>query len=443
LNALAESAPRAPATLGNQFASWLLGLTCFLWGTTQIAPPDAALDFSIGKIGVGDLTFALLAGMMIVTSPSFRAYCARFLERSRVFSLLMMLLAGLGLLSAFTNSVTRSLAPSDLIEVLRPALYLFIAIVASYYARLGYARVIALAFPLGIIGAGVNNMLLVITGDVEAVTSVLQPYNPNVVGNMLAVALVYLAIAFERGAQFRSTLLVLMSIVLIALSYSKGAWLMGLMGLGCFAAPYLMAARRRSLGVGTRWLVRLAVIAAFIVVAFNFEIISKMVELKFAQSFTSEVNQSQSTVALRVGHVYSSLEIVSRNPVFGVGVTNWEEENNGNAYWLNDVFLRNDNPHNGFFYVLAGMGIPALFVFLALTLFPVALLPRVLGLRGFLKQFCGICLLMILLISGNVMLHLLSHYFLWLLIGVCLGLSPETPPNYRKDATAAAEMPRL
>jgi O-antigen ligase len=442
VNALAESVPQPTATLGNQIASWLLGLTCFLWGTTQIAPPDAALDFSIGKIGLGDLTFAILAGLMLTTSPSFREYCGRFVDRCRAFCLLMLLLTGLGLLSAFSNSITRGLAPSDLIEVLRPALYLFIAIVASYYARLGFARVIALSFPLGIVAAGVNNMMLVISGDVEAVASVLQPYNPNVVGNMLAVALVYLAIAFERGAQFRSTLLVMLALVLIALSYSKGAWLMGLLGIGCFAGPYLLAARRRALGGGTRWLVRLTVIAAIVVVAINFEIVSKMIELKFAQSFTSEVNQSQSTVALRMGHVYSSLEIVSRNPVFGVGVTNWEEENNGNAYWLNDVFLRNDNPHNGFFYVLSGMGIPALFVFLALTVFPVALLPRALGLRGFLKQFCGASLLLILLVSGNVMLHLLSHYFLWLLIGLCLGLLPETARD-QKDATAAAEMPRL
>lgn len=434
----AAALPAKP-TGGNQLAGWLLGITCFLWGTTQIAPPGALLDFSIGKIGVGDLTFALLAGLMVTTSRSFRLYLVSFVDRCRVFTSLMIALASLGLLSAFANSIPRGLDLSDIIEVARPALYLFVAMMASYFVRLGFVRVITLCFPLGIIAAGVNNMALVLSGDVEAVAAVLQPYNPNVVGNMLAIALIYLAIAFERGMQFRSTLLVLLATLLIALSYSKGAWVMGLLGLICFAVPYLSAARRRLLGGGARWMVRLTMLAAILVIAVNFELIVKMIDLKFSQSFTSEVNQSQSTVALRVGHIYSSLEIVSRNPLLGVGVTNWGDENDKNAYWLNDVYLWNDNPHNGFFYVLSGMGIPALLVFLALVLFPIALLPRALGLTRFPKLLFASCLLFILLISGNVMLHLLSHYFLWLLIGVCIGLLPRD----QKDATAAAEIPRL
>jgi O-antigen ligase len=143
-------------------------------------------------------------------------------------------------------------------------------------------------------------------------------------------------------------------------------------------------------------------------------------------------------VALRVGHMYSSLEIASRNPLLGVGVTNFEAENNKNEYWLNDVFLVNDNPHNGFFYVLSCMGIPALLVFLALVMFPVALLPRALGLTGALRQLFAASLLLILLVSGNFMLHLLSHYFLWLLSGLAIGLT-----WHQKEATAAAAMPRL
>jgi O-antigen ligase len=211
---------------------------------------------------------------------------------------------------------------------------------------------------------------------------------------------------------------------------------MGLIGLGCFAGPYLRAAVDRRLGRASRILVRAAVILTLTLAAFNVELITRTIEFKINQSFNE--NQSQSTVALRVGHMYSSLEIVSRNPVFGVGVTNWESENNSNAYWLNDVFLVNDNPHNGFFYVLSGMGIPALLTFVALTLFPVVLLPRALGLTGALRQMFAANLLLILLVSGNFMLHLLSHYFLWLLIGVSLGLT-----LHQKEATAAAAIPRL
>lgn len=430
----------APATLGNQLARWLLGITCFFWGTTQIAPAGAALDLSLGLLNYGDITFAMLAGLMMTTSPSFRSYLLHFVDRYRAFTLLMILLTALGVMSAFTNAIPRSLAFSDIFEVLRPGVYLFIAMTVSYFTRMGYVRVVVLCLPLGIIGASVDNMYRVLTGDEAAIAEILRPLNPNVVGNMVSIALVYLAIAFAVGAQFRATLLMFLGMLLIAFSYSKGAWLMGLIGLGCFAGPYLHAARARVLGWRTRWLVLSSLLAAMVVIALNTELISRMIEMKLAQSFTSEVNQSQSTVALRVGHMYSSLEIVSRNPVFGVGVTNWEKENDNNAYWLNDIYLWNDNPHNGFFYVLSGMGIPALFVFLALTIFPVTLLPKALGLRGLRRFVFASCLLLILLICGNVMLQLLSHYFLWVLCGIATGL---TPGPDQKDATAAAEMPRL
>jgi O-antigen ligase len=427
---------RAALSLGNQLARFLMGLTVFLWGTTQIAPPGALLDFSVGKMGVGDFTFAMLAGLMITTSADFRRYFVEFVGRARVFTALMLTLCALGVISSFTNSVVRDINVGDIIEVARPAYYLFVAITASFFVRLGYAREIAFLFAFGIIAAGVDNMYMVLTGGIELLASVLQLYNRNVVGNLLAIALVYLAIAFHHGIQFRSAVLVIVAMVLVLFSFSKGAWVMGLIGLGCFAASYLRTVKARKLGRATRVLVRVAVIGTLLLAAFNVDLITKTIQFKIDQSFSE--NQSQSTVALRVGHMYSSLEIASRNPLLGVGVTNFEAENNKNEYWLNDVFLVNDNPHNGFFYVLSCMGIPALLVFLALVMFPVALLPRALGLTGALRQLFAASLLLILLVSGNFMLHLLSHYFLWLLSGLAIGLT-----WHQKEATAAAAMPRL
>ncbi len=426
-----------PATLGNQIARWLLAITTFIWGTSQIAPPGAMFDLALGKIGVGDLVFALLVLLMFATSPAFRAYCSEFVDRSRVFSVLMVLLATFGVLSAFTNSVTRTVTLPDIIEVIRPLFYLFVALTVSFFTRLGFGRTIVFCFAFGVISAGLENAYLVIFGTISE-TSIMQLYNRNVVGNLIAVSMVFLAVAFHLGMQFRSTVLLLCALALVAFSFSKGAWAMGLLGVGCFSVPYYMARRGRRLRLPTRILVQLSIAAVLVLAALNIEIIIKMFELKYRQSFASEVTQSQSTVALRLGHVYSSFEIVSRNPVFGVGVTNWEEENNSNRYWLNDIFLVNDNPHNGYLYVMSGMGIPALLVFFTLSMFPVVLLPRVLGLRGAPKLVFVASLLLLVLISGNFMLHLLSHYFLWVLIGVCLALTPD-----QKDATAAAATARL
>jgi O-antigen ligase len=418
---------------GRAVCRLLMAATCFLWGTAQIAPAGAALDLAIGKVNAGDVSFVALCALLATTAP-FRRHFVAFLDRCPVFVLFVACFTAFGIASAFTNAFARDLAVSDLIEVIRPLYYLLVVIAVCFFVRAGRIAEVLMFFPLGILAASTNNFLLVLSGEIEATSRVLQLYQRNVVGNLLAVSILFYSLAFYFGRQLISSVLVCATVLLVVFCFSKGAWVMALLGICCFAVVYARAARKGSLRKSVRVLTGACGAAVVIFVLLNVEMITSVLDLKIQQSFTDETTRSQSTVALRIGHVLSSLEIVAENPIFGVGVTNWEAANRENAYWLNDIFLTNDNPHNGFLYILSGMGIPALVAFFAIMMFPVLLLPRLLDFTHREAIAFGILSFGVLFVSGNFMLHILSHYFLWLLCGLTFGLA------LRKQTVAASRV---
>jgi hypothetical protein len=412
-------------------------IACFLCGTSQVAPEGSFADFSLGKIDVGDVAFAAAIALLALT-PAFRSHVQALFHRARYFVALVFALILLGLLSELSNAYARRIELSDVFEMCRPAYYLSIVFTIAFCVRTGMLGRLCLSFASGILVAAIANFVTAITMLDDGGNGLFILMNPNVVGNMLAVALLFLSLAFLDGYFLSSFFAICLATALSLVSYSKGAWLMGLLGLACVALAYrqtrLASSWHRSVVVALTWT---AIATACVLAVANISTIQEIGRDKLSQSFTDDMYRSDSTVNLRRGQILSSLRISGQNPVLGVGVTNWEAENNRNEYWLNDLFLVNDNPHSGFFYILSGMGFPALCTFAAIMVFPVSLLGASISLTPLRRRAYMTLMAALLVLSGNVMLQILSHYFFWLLCGVAFGLVMRSEVVNRSRIAAA------
>jgi O-antigen ligase len=413
---------REALTSGARLERWLLGMACFFWGTSQIAPPNSIADFSFARVNYGDLVFFILV-TLLSTSAAFKDHVRLFLIECRIFSLLVVVFVAIGMVSSYTNAYSKNLELNDIIEVCRPFYYLMLVALVSYIVIRGGVLAVASTYVAGIMIGSAANLAQILSIDIERLSEgLLIFFNPNVTGHMLAVALFFSAILVHFGWVLRGILIANISLLLVFFSLSKGAWLMAAIALVCFALIYRWKYEKGELrGTGGGILIWLSLVALIVATVINFEIIEAAFRVKLEQSFNDETTQSESSVALRFGHIVSSLDMASENPIFGVGVTNWQAENTANSYWLNDVFLSNDNPHNAFFYILSCLGTPALFVFVAIMMFPVAALPKALELHHSKALIMQLLLFAFLFLSGSVQLHIVTHYFLWIICGITFG----------------------
>jgi O-Antigen ligase len=398
-------------TKAKQSMPWLLCLVAFFWGGTQIAPGYA---FDLGEIlNIGDLIFL---GIIFVHILARRWGFLNEGLRFAGFICLVSAFACLGIFSLVLNMFQRSIVFSDLLECLRPIYYL---VVISYLVRLGSGRRfswILFAYVFGIMVASTLNMFstlseLTIGQDREF----LLLLNPNVTGNMLAVAVFFCALLVTQGYYFLPILLSAGATILSIFSYSKGAWLMVAMGLLTMAAA--LYSRRHEADYRNsvvRWLPRLAGVTIAAAGVYFAEPIATIFDAKIAQSVSSETQRSQSTVAMRGGQILSSLQITGTAPLLGVGYSNWQSANAQNEYWLNDLFLENDNPHSAVFYYLSTLGFLGLLLFLVIVLYPLSLPAKLIPGTIWPDRFGRLMFFGFLFISANVMLQIISTPFFWL-----------------------------
>jgi hypothetical protein len=132
------------------------------------------------------------------------------------------------------------------------------------------------------------------------------------------------------------------------------------------------------------------------------------------------------TVAQRWSFVIASVRMVMDHPLFGIGLSNYGAEYDRLREYLGAAYHATDNPHSAFLYILACTGLPAFAVFIAIFLYPFAVLARVLPLApGWAAVYTTLALLTFFF-SASVQLELLSQPFFWVFAGIVLGWAVRT-----------------
>jgi len=365
----------------------------------------------------GDLLLLSLLPILMI-QPSWRTQF--FAEAGRLYPIFVLILifVNLTLLSAAANVPTWGIKEVDLIEALRPLYYFTLIVFTSLCVR-RYGLSIVISYLVGILFSGMVAYLLPSRADVSGFAML---WNPNVMGNMFAFGTILASLLiFERHLSIAAFFLIPF-IVLSALTYSKGSWLMLLIGLAACGTALLSVGARASHKEKTVLLAGFIFIAALAV--YNYSSLRDLIVLKFATSQFGDSAADGGTVAARWGFVQASAYLALENPIFGVGISNFEMAYDSLQDLLGDNYWASDNPHSAWLYILACIGMPALLIFGGIVVAVLHQLSLRIPLTRGLRQIYMSLVSLLVVVSGAVQLQILTQHFFWFLAGVAAGWRP-------------------
>jgi len=395
---------------------WIGIALAFIWGIGQNLPWD---NLYLKGISPADFLFLGVLGVLLCHAGARQAYLA---EVQRLMSLLSLIACFVTLtaVSSAVNAFTWGFQSNDLVEMVRPLYYfLIIAFVAMLTRRHGLG--LLLAFVAGIVASGVVAYLRPASQDVLGFVML---WNPNVIGNMLALGVLFSSLLILGSLPLPATACMLVCMVLSIFTYSKGTWLMVLLGLVACLIALRATGDPRVVRAG-RYILGTAVIGLGLVVFQHWDALYTLVSFKLETTQLGDTAAEGGTTAARWGFVVASMVMAVDSPVLGVGISNFESAYRtlqpllGNAYWSTD------NPHSAWLYILACIGVPALVIFALIFARTLLELARRVPLQGSSRLLYVALFCIVLFLSGAVMLQLLTQYFFWFLTGVLGGWQPQ------------------
>ncbi len=174
-----------------------------------------------------------------------------------------------------------------------------------------------------------------------------QIWNPNVVGNYL-IHCIILILVLDRELNKKTLLYCFLLLIFSFFTYSKATWLMIIL---ISISVFIVVNRFQKL-------IFLIVLISFIYL--NPELISAINILFDAKIDASGIGSSAaagSTIGARIGLAYSGFLMFLENPIFGVGIGNFENVNDRLMSTLGNMYYRDDNANSLFFHYLGTTGI--------------------------------------------------------------------------------------
>ena len=364
-------------------------------------------------LGIGDVCFV---GTLILLSfhPRMRAEFGREVRRLSIPIALVVALAVFALCSLLYNAIIYGFAIRDIFELGRIG-YLLVLMVFTAATTLRYGASPLVGFSFGIVVAGLVAYANPHRADLLGTVVV---WNPNVTGNMMAVGIVFASMIALFSQRFIIALAIgVLCLVVAAFTFSKGTWLMCLFASLAFGAAILGARRKEAVRYGKAILLLLVVGVSWVANR-NADQICKILEFKLATTQIDDSAVDGGTLAQRWGFVLSSKMMLMSNPVFGVGMSNYEQVNEALKSDLDGYYWESDNPHSAWLYLLACMGIPAFLLYFAFFVLVFQALRRAVKLTGVFRQIYLFSVITMFVLSGAVMLQLVAGYFFWVFAGV-------------------------
>ena len=410
-----------------------LFLTFLLLGIGQNLPYNV---YWFG-LGIGDACFVftlILAGF----HPRMRSDFGRELRRLSLPIALVVAFASFALCSLLYNAFIYGLAVRDLFELARIA-YLRMLMVLTATATRNYGVGPVLGFGLGIV---VSGMIAYVNPRFEDVFGTVVVWNPNVMGNMMAVGIIFASmIALFHQRFVLAAIIGVLCLLVGAFTFSKGAWLMCMFASLAFGAAVLGSRRKEAARYGKCILILLVVGISWLTYRYA-DRIREILEFKLATTQIDDSAVDGGTLAQRWGFVLSSKMMLMSNPIFGVGMSNYEQVNDALKLDLGGYYWESDNPHSLWLYLLACMGIPAFAFYTAFFVLVLQALRRAVKLTGVFRQIYLFSVSAMFVLSGAVMLQLVAGYFFWVFAGVVLAHTDIVRPANSGRETVFVERSR-
>lgn len=372
-------------------------------------------DLYFFGLGVADALFSILAFSLLLSPNLTREI--RSLQTPIISTTLISILA---LLSMAVNVPVYGAELKDVFEIFKYMYLVVVMVVTSYWTR-RMGPVPALGFVAGAIISGIVAFLNPMNPDI---LGTLQIYNPNVIGNVLSVAIVFCSFAILSGYPVVGGILAIFSASIAFFTFSKGAWLMSTFGLiACYLAVTSLDEHNAGRTMRYQRNVVYLLLGGLLVAVYVFwDVISLIVQAKIAATDFESSAVEGGSVSARAGLILSAIYMFMLNPAFGIGISNFEYVNNLLEDELGNAYYEDDNPNSAWFYVLGCMGLPAFIVFSWIFYWFLSRVYRISLLNRKVRALFAISVGIVFFIGGNVQLEMLTAYYYWVALGIVAAL---------------------
>jgi O-antigen ligase len=406
-----------------------LAILGFVWGSAINVPeahPLFRLLYPLLGLNIGDL--ALLAVLLLEAVRTRRPAWTVPIASRPLVPFAMALLACWSLLACCVNLPVWGMRPTDVVQALRPLYFIALIGFVAIQARAGRGVPLLAGHAVGaIVGAFIGIAYLRERGELVTIAGFQLMFNPNVVGIYVTMSMAFASLLVAYWHRYQLALLLLAPLLYLTIgTFSKGAWFMAIAALVAVVAAFAGNPQRRLPRV-VRFEVLAAAILLVVLILIQVDRLQEMVLSKISATGFDQTAAEGSNIGARIGNLKATRLIFLDNPAFGVGLSNFGPANQSLKEELGNWFWDNDNPHNGFAFLLVGAGLPGLAFFLLacggilhLLWISVPLGPRAKPM--FVASIAGM-----IVVSGNVALLIFAQHALWIIAGVALGGCAEAP----------------
>ncbi|KAB7884541.1 hypothetical protein GA417_11395 [Poseidonibacter ostreae] len=248
--------------------------------------------------------------------------------------------------------------------------------------------------------------------------SIPQIFNPNVLGIIIGFT-VFIIVLLELHRHNKKNLFIVMLLVLLsAFTFSKASWLIVSFGLVSYSLVLFSNNE-----IKKRYLILFVFV--LLILLWYFGIISYLVDLIMwklrATSFESSAVEG-GTFSARSGLILSGIYMFFDNPIFGIGISNFEYYHYQNETILGDKFFEDDNPNSAFIYILACGGLLPFIVWCFIVLYSIYLVYKLFRNHfGIVFSIIQVFLFsFVIVLSGFVQNEILNAYFYWFFIALLI-----------------------
>lgn len=371
-------------------------------------------------LGAADLMFFLLCYVLLLRHKP-RLALHREINVLRIPIKSTIYMSALAMVSMALNGPIYGVEGRDFFEILK-YLYLVTVMVVTCHCTRTTGLVPTVGFVVGVIVSGIVAFLNPMNPDVLGTP---QIFNPNVIGNVLSVSIVFCSFVMLAGYPMRGLLLAVCAATISFFTFSKGTWLMATFALiACYLALKSLDSRKTSRSLKFGKFLAFSLLGALLYVLFEFrDVTFLIIQAKIHATDFEATAADGGSVSARAGLILSAIHMFLMNPILGVGISNFEHVNQLLENYLGTAYYADDNPNSAWFYVLGCMGLPAFILFSWIFFWFLRRLYFIplLGLK--IRFWYTVCIGIVFLIGGNIQLEMLTAYYYWVALGVVAALS--------------------
>jgi O-antigen ligase len=377
--------------------------------------------YPIRGISWGDLLF--VGWLLIALSDRKRRdELLRTLWTLRIHVLLLTIFVTLLLVSMAVNAYRFGAQENNVLAILR--LLYFIAIVwfvCQVVQLHGYLSVLC-GFLTGVLLLALGELYYARASGAVVVAGIIVLRDPNVIGNMLGVAVLLCSLGVLAGYVRASLIAAIVFAAISLMTFSKGTWLMVLVGLAANAIAWFILFRRTKGNFNKIIPATAAIVLAFGWLVYeNAELLSELVNTKIESTY--DVGSAE----FRYRFALAALHAMEDHPIWGLGFGNYPQVE---RLYPSIMPEPSENAHNAFFQIAAVGGLPALVVLLSLFVYPFIPLWHVVrarSTRSLTIIYISLAFLVFAL-SGSVQLQLIAQPFFWVFTGIACGWRARLQP---------------